>query len=269
VGWPWDAHNGGVEAQKSPEGCELRPVVSDSKRYLNSKRQDQGLNQDQKIPYPAKKLHGPARSGSSRVIRCLNQSFNTTVCARLLVSFPERMMYGLHIALPNFSHCMTHAVVVCIMYSTYRAGCIPPASANYLFSSHPSANCRHSEKEALTIRGWLPSSQFCSNIRPADGAGSSTVHAIGSIFHPQMVLAPSQYMPLVQYSTHRWCWLHRRTCYWFNIPPTDGAGSIAVRTCHWFNIPPTDGADSITVHAISPIFHPQMVLAPSQNMLLV
>jgi hypothetical protein len=85
------------------------------------------------------------------------------------------------------------------------------------------------------------------NIPPTDGAGFFTVHDIGSIFHPQMVLAPSQYMPLVQYSTHRWCLIRHNTCNWFNIPPTNDAGSV-------------------TVHAICSIFHPQIVLAPSQYM---
>ncbi len=52
------------------------------------------------------------------IFHYLNQNCNSTICAGLLVSFPERMMYGLHIALPNFSRCMTPAAVVCIMYST-------------------------------------------------------------------------------------------------------------------------------------------------------
>jgi len=109
----------------------------------------------------SKKLQDP---DSARGIQCLNQSFNTTVCARLLVSFPERMMYGLHIALPNFSHCMTPAVVVCIMYSTYRAGCILPVRVHlHLPSKQRLPMFQWQQRQTAPERGSRRRSPFCSN----------------------------------------------------------------------------------------------------------
>ncbi len=101
-------------------------------------------------------------------------------------------MYGLHIALPNFSHCMTPAAVVCIMYST--EGRLHPACIGQLtFFLSPFRKLQAFRKRGLDYP-WLAAlfTVFCSNIRRADGAGSIAEHAIGSIFHLQMVLAPSQ-----------------------------------------------------------------------------
>ncbi len=119
MGWPWDAHNGGVEAQKSPEGSERRPVVSDSKRYLNSKRQDPGLIQD-RINCKIRIL--------ARGIQCLTKpSIQLFVLGCLYL--PEAHDVWITYCITKFQS-LHDACSGGVHYVQHRAGCIPPASAN-------------------------------------------------------------------------------------------------------------------------------------------